>query len=170
MKMLVTGAAGQLGHDIIKEAEKRGHEAIGTDLGEKWNGLQIDITDAEAVKQAIREIRPDIVYHCAAWTAVDAAEDAGEIVFQVNAQGTRNIAEACTETDCKIVYISTDYVFNGQGTEPWQPDCRDYAPSMCTDSPSWQAKRRSPGPWTNTLSSGSPGSSASTAITSSRPC
>ena len=128
MKMLVTGAAGQLGHDIIKEAEKRGHEAIGTDLGEKWNGLQIDITDAEVVKQAIREIRPDIVYHCAAWTAVDAAEDAGEIVFKVNAQGTRNIAEACKETDCKMVYISTDYVFNGQGTEPWQPDCRDYAP------------------------------------------
>ena len=128
MKMLVTGAAGQLGLDIIKEAEKRGHEAIGTDLGEKWNGLQIDITDAEAVKQAIREIRPDIVYHCAAWTAVDAAEDAGEIVFKVNAQGTRNIAEACKETDCKMVYISTDYVFNGQGTEPWQPDCRDYAP------------------------------------------
>ena len=71
---------------------------------------------------------PDIVYHCAAWTAVDAVEDAGEIVFKVNAQGTRNIAEACKETDCKMVYISTDYVFNGQGTEPWQPDCRDYAP------------------------------------------
>ena len=128
MKMLVTGAAGQLGHNIIKEAEKRGHEAIGTDLGEKWTGLQIDITDAEAVRQAIREIRPDIVYHCAAWTAVDAAEDAGEIVFKVNAQGTRNIAEACKETDCKMVYISTDYVFNGQGTEPWQPDCKNYAP------------------------------------------
>ena len=83
MKLFVTGAAGQLGHDIIKEAEKRGHEAIGTDLGERWNGLQMDITDAEAVSRTIREINPDIVYHCAAWTAVDAAEDAQEIVFNI---------------------------------------------------------------------------------------
>ena len=128
MKLFVTGAAGQLGHDIIKEAEKRGHEAVGTDLGERWNGLQMDITDAEAVSRTIREINPDIVYHCAAWTAVDAAEDAQEIVFKVNALGTRNIAEACKEVGCKMVYISTDYVFDGQGTEPWQPDCKDYAP------------------------------------------
>ena len=128
MKLFVTGAAGQLGHDIIKEAEKRGHEAVGTDLGERWNGLQMDITDAEAVSRTIREINPDIVYHCAAWTAVDAAEDAREIVFKVNAQGTKNIADACKETGCKMVYISTDYVFDGQGTEPWQPDCKDYAP------------------------------------------
>ena len=128
MKLFVTGAAGQLGYDIIKEAEKRGHEAIGTDLGERWNGLQMDITDAEAVRRTIREINPDIVYHCAAWTAVDAAEDAQEIVFKVNALGTRNIAEACKEVGCKMVYISTDYVFDGQGTEPWQPDCKDYAP------------------------------------------
>ena len=128
MKLFVTGAAGQLGHDIIKEAEKRGHEAIGTDLGERWNGLQMDITDAEAVSRTIREINPDIVYHCAAWTAVDAAEDAQDIVFKVNALGTKNIAEACKEIDCKMVYISTDYVFDGQGTEPWQPDCKDYAP------------------------------------------
>ena len=128
MKLFVTGAAGQLGHDIIKEAEKRGHEAVGTDLGERWNGLQMDITDAEAVSRTIREINPDIVYHCAAWTAVDAAEDAQETVFKVNALGTRNIAEACKEVGCKMVYISTDYVFDGQGTEPWQPDCKDYAP------------------------------------------
>ena len=128
MKLFVTGAAGQLGHDIIIEAEKRGHEVIGTDLGERWNGLQMDITDAEAVSRTIREINPDIVYHCAAWTAVDAAEDAQEIVFKVNALGTKNIAEACKEIGCKIVYISTDYVFDGQGTEPWQPDCKDYAP------------------------------------------
>ena len=128
MKLFVTGAAGQLGHDIIKEAEKRSHEAIGTDLGERWNGLQMDITDAEAVSRTIREINPDIVYHCAAWTAVDAAEDAQDIVFKVNALGTKNIAEACKEIDCKMVYISTDYVFDGQGTEPWQPDCKDYAP------------------------------------------
>ena len=128
MKLFVTGAAGQLGHDIIIEAEKRGHEVIGTDLGERWNGLQMDITDAEAVSRTIREIDPDIVYHCAAWTAVDAAEDAQETVFKVNALGTKNIAEACKEIDCKMVYISTDYVFDGQGTEPWQPDCKDYAP------------------------------------------
>ena len=128
MKLFVTGAAGQLGYDIIKEAEKRGHQAIGTDLGERWNGLQMDITDAEAVSRTIQEIDPDIVYHCAAWTAVDAAEDAREIVFKVNAQGTKNIADACKETGCKMVYISTDYVFDGQGTEPWQPDCKDYAP------------------------------------------
>ena len=128
MRLFVTGAAGQLGHDIIKEAEKRGHEAIGTDLGERWNGLQMDITDTEAVSRTIREINPDIVYHCAAWTAVDAAEDAQETVFKVNALGTRNIAEACKEVGCKMVYISTDYVFDGQGTEPWQPDCKDYAP------------------------------------------
>ena len=128
MKLFVTGAAGQLGHDIIIEAEKRGHEVIGTDLGERWNGLQMDITDTEAVSRTIREINPDIVYHCAAWTAVDAAEDAGETVFRVNARGTQNIADACKETGCKMVYISTDYVFDGQGTEPWQPDCKDYAP------------------------------------------
>ena len=88
----------------------------------------MDITDADAVSRTIREINPDIVYHCAAWTAVDAAEDAREIVFKVNAQGTKNIAEACKETGCKMVYISTDYVFDGQGTEPWQPDCKNYAP------------------------------------------
>ena len=128
MKLFVTGAAGQLGHDIIIEAEKRGHEVIGTDLGERWNGLQMDITDTEAVSRTIREINPDIVYHCAAWTAVDAAEDAGETVFRVNALGTQNIADACKETGCKMVYISTDYVFDGQGTEPWQPDCKDDAP------------------------------------------
>ena len=128
MKLFVTGAAGQLGYDIIKEAEKRGHQAIGTDLGERWNGLQMDIMDANAVSRTIREINPDIVYHCAAWTAVDAAEDAREIVFKVNAQGTKNIADACKETGCKMVYISTDYVFDGQGTEPWQPDCKNYAP------------------------------------------
>ena len=87
MKLFVTGAAGQLGHDIIKEAEKRGYQAIGTDLGERWNGLQMDITDAEAVSRTIQEIDPDIVYHCAAWTAVDAAEDAREIVFKVKRAG-----------------------------------------------------------------------------------
>ena len=128
MKLLVTGAAGQLGHDIINEAENRGYKVTGTDLGDRWPGLQMDITDAEAVTQVIREIQPDIVYHCAAWTAVDAAEDNRETVFRVNAQGTRNIANACKDTGCRMVYISTDYVFDGQGTEPWQPDCKDYAP------------------------------------------
>ena len=128
MKILVTGAAGQLGHDLLREAGRRGHQAIGTDLGDRWTGLQMDITDAEAVRRTIHEIDPDIVYHCAAWTAVDAAEDAEETVFRVNALGTQNIADACKETGCKMVYISTDYVFDGQGTEPWQPDCKDYAP------------------------------------------
>ena len=128
MKLLVTGAAGQLGHDIINEAENRGYKVTGTDLGDRWPGLQMDITDAEAVTQVIREIQPDIVYHCAAWTAVDAAEDNRETVFRVNAQGTRNIANACKDTGCRMMYISTDYVFDGQGTEPWQPDCKDYAP------------------------------------------
>ena len=128
MKLLVTGAAGQLGHDIINEAENRGYKVTGTDLGDRWPGLQMDITDAEAVTQVIREIQPDIVYHCAAWTAVDAAEDNQETVFRVNAQGTRNIANACKDTGCRMMYISTDYVFDGQGTEPWQPDCKDYDP------------------------------------------
>ena len=128
MKLLVTGAAGQLGHDIINEAENRGYKVTGTDLGDRWPGLQMDITDAEAVTQVIREIQPDIVYHCAAWTAVDAAEDNQETVFRGNAQGTRNIANACKDTGCRMMYISTDYVFDGQGTEPWQPDCKDYDP------------------------------------------
>lgn len=124
MKVLVTGVKGQLGYDVVAELTKRGHEAVGVDIEE------MDITDAESVNKVISEAAPDTVIHCAAWTAVDAAEDEENIpkVKAVNVDGTRNIAEVCKKLDCKMIYISTDYVFNGQGTEPWQPDCKDYAP------------------------------------------
>lgn len=124
MKVLVTGVKGQLGYDVVAELTKRGHEAVGVDIEE------MDITDAESVNKVIGEAAPDAVIHCAAWTAVDAAEDEENIpkVKAVNVDGTRNIAEVCKKLDCKMIYISTDYVFNGQGTEPWQPDCKDYAP------------------------------------------
>lgn len=124
MKILVTGAAGQLGHDVVLEAEKNGIEAVGVDVAE------MDITDAAKVLEVIGEIRPDAVIHCAAWTAVDAAEEEEnrEKVRKINAEGTRNIALACKETGAKMLYISTDYVFDGTGTEPWKPDCKSYAP------------------------------------------
>ncbi|MCI5791474.1 MAG: dTDP-4-dehydrorhamnose reductase [Clostridiales bacterium] len=122
MKVLVTGVKGQLGHDVVTELERRGHEAVGVDIEE------MDITDKASVDKVVTSVIPDAVVHCAAWTAVDAAEDAAEKVEAVNATGTRYIAEACKKIDCKMVYISTDYVFNGEGTEPWKPDCKDYAP------------------------------------------
>ncbi len=124
MRVLVTGVKGQLGYDVIAELTKRGHEAVGVDIEE------MDITDGESVNKVIGEAAPDAVIHCAAWTAVDAAEDEENIpkVKAINVDGTRNIAEVCKKLDCKMIYISTDYVFNGQGTEPWQPDCKDYAP------------------------------------------
>ena len=122
MKVLVTGVKGQLGHDVVTELERRGHEAVGVDIEE------MDITDKASVDKVVTSVIPDAVVHCAAWTAVDAAEDAAEKVEAVNATGTRYIAEACKKNDCKMVYISTDYVFNGEGTEPWKPDCKDYAP------------------------------------------
>ncbi len=124
MKVLVTGVKGQLGYDVINELIKRGHEAVGVDIEE------MDITDADSVNKVISEANPDVVIHCAAWTAVDAAEDEENIpkVKAVNVDGTRNIVQICKQLDCKMIYISTDYVFNGQGTEPWQPDCKDYAP------------------------------------------
>ncbi len=124
MRVLVTGVKGQLGHDVVNELKKRNHEPIGVDVEE------MDITDAEAVSRVIGEAKPDAVIHCAAWTAVDAAEDEEnrEKVHMVNAVGTENIATVCKQLDCKMMYISTDYVFNGQGTEPWLADCRDYAP------------------------------------------
>lgn len=122
MKVLVTGIKGQLGYDVVTELEKRGHEAVGVDIEE------MDVTDESSVDKVITSVKPDAVVHCAAWTAVDAAEDAAEKVEAVNATGTRYIAEACKKIDCKMVYISTDYVFNGEGTEPWKPDCKDYAP------------------------------------------
>lgn len=124
MKVLVTGVKGQLGYDVVNELEKQNIEAVGVDIEE------MDITDSASVNKVIKEINPDAVIHCAAWTAVDAAEDEDkkEKVKLVNVDGTQNIANVCKELDIKMMYISTDYVFNGEGTEPWQPDCKDYAP------------------------------------------
>lgn len=124
MKVLVTGVKGQLGYDVVNELTKRNHEAIGVDIEE------MDITDKQSVQMKIEKTKPDAVIHCAAWTAVDLAEDDDKIdlVRAVNTDGTRNIAEVCKELNCKMMYISTDYVFNGQGTEPWKPDYKDYEP------------------------------------------
>ncbi len=142
MKVLVTGVAGQLGHDVMNELAKRGYEGIGTDLAEAYSGVadgtavttmpyvSMDITDAEAVEKNIKALAPDVVVHCAAWTAVDLAEDEDKQakVRAINVGGTDNIAKACKEVNAKMVYISTDYVFDGQGETPWDPDCKDYKP------------------------------------------
>ena len=142
MKVFVTGVAGQLGHDVMNELAKRGYEGIGSDIAPSYSGVQdespvttmpyvaMDITDKEAVCKTLTEINPDVVVHCAAWTAVDLAEDEDKQakVKAINVDGTANIASVCKELDAKMVYISTDYVFDGQGTEPWQPDCKDYKP------------------------------------------
>ena len=122
MKVLVTGVKGQLGYDVMNELAKRGYEGVGVDVAE------MDITDSAAVEKVMTEVHPDKVVHCAAWTAVDAAEDNQEVCHKVNVDGTANIAKMCGKLDIPMVYISTDYVFNGQGSEPWQPDCKDYAP------------------------------------------
>ena len=142
MKVLVTGVGGQLGHDVMNELHKRGHEGVGSDIAIEYSGakdgtavctmpyVSLDITDKAAVEKVIADVKPDAVIHCAAWTAVDLAEDEDkrDVVFAVNAKGTLNIAEACKEADCKMIYISTDYVFDGKGEEPWGADCKDYAP------------------------------------------
>lgn len=142
MRVLVTGVAGQLGYDVMNELVKREHEAIGTDIAPFYNGIQdgadiekqpyyqLDITDSKRVHDLLFELKPEAVIHCAAWTAVDMAEDDDKVekVRAVNVDGTRNIAEVCKELNCKMVYLSTDYVFDGQGTEPWKPDCKDYKP------------------------------------------
>ena len=130
MKVFVTGVCGQLGHDVMKELKNRGHTGVGSDLApaEDSGYVPLDITDGEAVRQVLMEQKPDAVIHCAAWTAVDAAEDWEEKVRAINAGGTQNIAAVCRELDCKMLYISTDYVFDGQGQKPWEPDCKDYAP------------------------------------------
>ena len=142
MKFFVTGVAGQLGHDVMNELAKRGYEGVGSDIAPQYSGVedgssvtampyaQMDITDAKAVRETLLSVKPDVVVHCAAWTAVDLAEDEDkkEKVYAINVKGTQNIADVCKELDCKVIYISTDYVFNGQGTEPWQPDCKDYQP------------------------------------------
>ena len=129
MKVFVTGAGGQLGHDIMKQLQKRGHEGIGSDVTSGSGYLPLDITDARAVSRVIEEIKPDAVIHCAGWTAVDAAEDEDkkELVRRINVDGTQYIADACKANGCKMLYLSTDYVFNGQGETPWTPDCKDYA-------------------------------------------
>ena len=142
MKAFVTGVGGQLGHDIVNELAKRGHQAVGSDIAPVYSGIadgsavcnapyvQLDITDAAAVERVLLAEKPEVVIHCAAWTAVDAAEEPENIpkVRAINAQGTQNIATVCKALDCKMIYISTDYVFDGQGETPWQPDCKAYKP------------------------------------------
>lgn len=142
MKVFVTGVNGQLGHDVMNELYKRGYEATGSDIADTYVGIndfspvttmpyvKLDITDTEEVNRVISGLEPDVVIHCAAWTAVDMAEDDDkvELVRNVNAHGTENIAKACKNIDAKMIYISTDYVFDGQGTTPWLPDCKDYKP------------------------------------------
>ena len=142
MRVFVTGVNGQLGHDVMNELYKRGYEATGSDIADTYVGIndfspvttmpyvKLDITDTEEVNRVISGLKPDVVIHCAAWTAVDMAEDDDkvELVRNVNAHGTENIAKACKNIDAKMIYISTDYVFDGQGTTPWSPDCKDYKP------------------------------------------
>ena len=142
MKVFVTGVGGQLGHDVMNELHKRGYVGVGSDITPVYSGIQdgsavtmmpyvsMDITDAVAVDRIISEICPDVVIHCAAWTAVDLAEEPEVIdkVRAINVGGTQNIANACKKNGCKMVYISTDYVFNGKGNTPWMPDCKDYQP------------------------------------------
>jgi dTDP-4-dehydrorhamnose reductase len=142
MRLFVTGVCGQLGHDVVNNAIARGHEAIGSDIAPLYSGVadgsavtaapyvQLDITDREAVLSALEEIRPDAIIHCAAWTAVDAAEDEEnkEKVHKINCEGTKFIAEAAKELDAKMLYLSTDYVFDGKGERPWEPDDKCYAP------------------------------------------
>ena len=142
MKIFVTGVGGQLGHDVMNELASRGYEGIGSDIATEYSGIQdgsavtampyaaLDITDKEAVHNTISEIDPDVIVHCAAWTNVDGAEapENKDIVHKINAEGTANIASAAKAADAKMVYISTDYVFDGQGERPWKPDDKNYAP------------------------------------------
>ncbi len=142
MKIFVTGVGGQLGHDVMNELNKRGYQGIGSDIAPMYSGIQdksavtempyvsMDITDRQSVETVLMEAKPDVVVHCAAWTAVDMAEDDDKVekVRLVNAVGTENIALVCKKLDCKIIYLSTDYVFDGLGEEPWKPDCKDYKP------------------------------------------
>lgn len=142
MRVLVTGVCGQLGHDVMNELNKRGYEGVGTDIKPNYSGVQdgtpacimpyfqLDITDGNAVNVTIKKLCPDAVVHCAAWTAVDAAENSvnRDIVYAINVDGTKNIASACKSVGAKMLYLSTDYVFDGQGTDPWSPDDKSYAP------------------------------------------
>lgn len=142
MKVFVTGVGGQLGHDVMNELAKRGINGIGSDIAPQYSGIQdgsaitsmpyisLDITEKNSVEKILKEMKPDAVIHCAAWTAVDLAEDEEkqDVVRKVNIDGTENIALTCKSLNCKMLYLSTDYVFNGNGTEPWTPDCKDYEP------------------------------------------
>ena len=133
MKVLVTGTSGQLGFDVMEELTRRGYEGIGADRSEteaEFEHVVLDITDAEKVMEVVSEVKPDVIVHCAAWTNVDGAEDPANlaVVRAVNVDGTRNLAEAAKKVDAKFVYISTDYVFNGEGEKPWEPDDKNYAP------------------------------------------
>ncbi len=142
MKVFVTGVGGQLGHDVMNELAKRGYEGIGSDIQPGYSGVEddsavtrapyvaLDITDKESVMRTITGYKPDVIVHCAAWTAVDAAEDEEKksLVYKINVEGTQNIADAAKAVDAKIVYLSTDYVFDGQGETPWKPDDKNYAP------------------------------------------
>ena len=142
MKVFVTGVGGQLGHDVVNELAKRGHDGIGSDIQPVYSGIadnsavttapyvQLDITDKEAVNKVIDKVHPDVIIHCAAWTNVDGAEtpENQEKVHVINAVGTENIAYAAKAIDAKMMYISTDYVFDGQGERPWEPDDKCYAP------------------------------------------
>lgn len=142
MEIFVTGINGQLGHDVMNELQKRGHVGVGSDLAPAYKGVadgtaatslpyvSLDITDKEKVASVIAEINPDAIIHCAAWTAVDMAEDDDKValVRKVNSEGTQNIADAANVVDSKLLYLSTDYVFDGQGTAPWQPDDKNYKP------------------------------------------
>ena len=142
MKVFVTGVAGQLGHDVMNELAGRGYEGVGSDIKEEYSGIKdgtpvesmpyvpMDITDQASVKKVLTEVKPDVVVHCAAWTAVDLAEDEDkkEKVHAINVDGTKYIAQVCKKLDCKMIYLSTDYVFDGQGETPWDPDCKDYKP------------------------------------------
>ena len=142
MNVFVTGVGGQLGHDVMNELAKRGYAGVGSDIASEYSGVQdrtavcsmpyvaMNITDKAQVEKVITEANPDVVIHCAAWTAVDLAEDEDKksLVRAINVAGTQNIADVCKSKDCKMVYISTDYVFDGQGDEPWKPDCKAYAP------------------------------------------
>ena len=132
MKVFVTGVHGQLGFDVVGELKRRGIEAVGSDMADSTEPdyVKLDITDSAAVLKVIESVKPDAVIHCAAWTAVDAAEDEENIpkVYAVNEKGCENIAKACKSVGCKMLSISTDYVFDGQGERPWQPDDKNYAP------------------------------------------
>ena len=142
MKVFVTGVAGQLGHDVMNELAGRGYEGVGSDLKEEYSGIKdgtpvetmpyvpMDITDPASVEKVLSEVKPDVVVHCAAWTAVDLAEDEDkkDKVRAINVDGTKYIARMCKKLDCKMIYLSTDYVFDGQGETPWDPDCKDYKP------------------------------------------